>query len=60
MTPFEIGLLSLAGMFVAVMAGMFVPIALMVASFVGVWAIKGSPLLASKLLALAANDAISS
>ncbi|MEP4990140.1 MAG: TRAP transporter large permease, partial [Paracoccaceae bacterium] len=26
----------------------------------GVWAIKGSPLLASKLLALAANDAISS
>jgi C4-dicarboxylate transporter DctM subunit len=60
MTPFEIGLLSLAGMFVAVLAGLFVPIALMVASFVGVWAIKGSPVLASKLLALAANDAISS
>jgi len=39
---------------------MFVPIALMVCSFVGVWAIKGSPVLASKLLALAANDAISS
>ena len=60
MTPFDIGLFSLLAMGVAVMAGMFVPIALMVCSFVGVWAIKGSPVLASKLLALAANDAISS
>jgi tripartite ATP-independent transporter DctM subunit len=60
MTPFDIGLLSLFAMGTAVMLGLFVPIALMVCSFVGVWAIKGSPLLASKLLALAANDAISS
>ncbi|MEM9582124.1 MAG: TRAP transporter large permease [Pseudomonadota bacterium] len=60
MTPFDIGLISLGAMCLAVMAGMFVPIALMACSFVGVWAIKGSPLLASKLLALAANDAISS
>jgi tripartite ATP-independent transporter DctM subunit len=60
MTPFDIGLLSLLAMGIAVLAGMFVPIALMVCSFVGVWAIKGSPVLASKLLALAANDAISS
>ncbi|WP_297340911.1 TRAP transporter large permease, partial [Pseudophaeobacter sp.] len=29
-------------------------------SFVGVWAIKGTPLLAAKMLGLAANDAISS
>ena len=60
MTAFDIGLISLLAMCGAVMAGMFVPIALMACSFVGVWAIKGSPLLASKLLALAANDAISS
>lgn len=60
MTPFDIGLLSLLAMGIAVMAGLFVPIALMVTSFVGVWAIKGSPDLAAKLLALAANDAISS
>lgn len=60
MTPFDIGLISLAIMGFAVMAGMFVPMALMMTSFAGVWAIKGSPLLASKLLALAANDAISS
>ena len=60
MTPFEIGLISLAFMCASVMLGLFVPIALMVCSYLGVWAIKGSPLLASKLLALAANDAISS
>ncbi|MEM6498018.1 MAG: TRAP transporter large permease, partial [Pseudomonadota bacterium] len=60
MTPFEIGVLSLALMGVSVMAGLFVPIALMASSYIGVWAIKGSPDLASKLLALAANDAISS
>ena len=60
MTSFVIGLLSLAAMGIAVMVGLFVPIALIACSFVGVWAIKGSPLLASKLLALAANDAISS
>ena len=54
MTAFDIGLMSLVAMFVTVMAGMFVPIALMCCSFVGVWAIKGSPMLASKLLALAA------
>jgi tripartite ATP-independent transporter DctM subunit len=60
MTPFEIGLISLVLMGLSVMAGLFVPIALMVCSYLGVWAIKGSPLLASKLLALAANDAISS
>ena len=60
MTPFNIGLISLAAMGVAVLAGLFVPIALILCSFVGVWAIKGSTVLASKLLALAANDAISS
>lgn len=60
MTPFDIGLIALAAMFATVLLGLFVPIALMLCSFLGVWAIKGSPLLASKLLALAANDAISS
>lgn len=60
MTPFDIGLLALAAMGVLVMLGMHVPIALMLCSFGGVWAIKGSPVLAAKLMALAANDAISS
>ncbi len=60
MSPFEIGVLALAGMGALVFAGLYVPIALMLCSFLGVWAIKGNAALASKLLALAANDAIAS
>lgn len=60
MTPFEIGLLALAAMGALVMLGLHVPIALMLCSFGGVWAIKGSPVLGAKLMALAANDAIAS
>lgn len=60
MTPFDIGIISLAAMVVLVIAGLYVPIALMVCSFVGVWAIKGSPLLASKLLGLASYNTIAS
>ncbi|WP_299417484.1 TRAP transporter large permease [uncultured Sulfitobacter sp.] len=60
MTPFDIGLIALAVMALLVLFGMYVPIALIACSFVGVWAIKGSPLLASKMLGLSANDAISS
>ncbi|MCX7560936.1 TRAP transporter large permease [Sulfitobacter sp. F26204] len=60
MTPFDIGLVALGVMALLVLLGMYVPIALIACSFVGVWAIKGSPLLASKMLGLAANDAISS
>lgn len=60
MTAFEIGLTSFAAMVVLVYLGLWVPFALMLASYVGVWAIKGSPLLAGKLLALAASETISS
>lgn len=60
MSPFDIGLIALAAMSFLVLMGLYVPIALIACSFLGVWAIKGSPLLASKMLGLAANDAISS
>jgi C4-dicarboxylate transporter, DctM subunit len=40
--------------------GFWVPFSLMLSSYVGVWMIKGSPLLAGKLLALAASETISS
>lgn len=60
MTSFEIGIMALGGMGLFVMGGMFVPIALILMSFLGVWAIKGSPFLAAKMLGLAANDAIAS
>ncbi|MEM8915907.1 MAG: TRAP transporter large permease subunit, partial [Pseudomonadota bacterium] len=60
MTPFDIGLIALVAICLLVMSGLFVPIALILCSFVGVWAIKGSPDLAAKMLGLAANDAIQS
>ena len=60
MTPFEIGLLALGAMGGLVLLGLYVPIALMLCSFAGVWAIRGSPELAARLLALTANDSISS
>ena len=60
MSTFEIGLATLGAMIVLVYAGLWVPIALMLCSYVGVWMMKGSPLLAGKLLALAASETISS
>ncbi|MBO6775129.1 MAG: TRAP transporter large permease [Marinibacterium sp.] len=60
MSPFEIGLASFGAMIVMVYFGFWVPFALMLSSYVGVWMIKGSPLLAGKLLALAASETISS
>ncbi len=60
MTPFEIGLIALLVMVVLVYIGMYVPLALMLVSYLAVWAMKGSPLLAGKLLALAASETISS
>lgn len=60
MTPFEIGMLSFGVMIVLVYLGFWVPFSLMLSSFGGVWLIKGSPVLAAKLLALAASKTISS
>ena len=60
MGAFEIGFISLLAIVVLVYAGLWVPFSLMLVSYVGVWALKGSPLLAGKLLALAASETISS
>ncbi|MEM8578681.1 MAG: TRAP transporter large permease [Pseudomonadota bacterium] len=60
MTPFDIGLVALLVMGLLVLAGLHVPIALMVCSFVGVWLMRDNAELAARLLGLAANDAIGS
>jgi len=60
MTPFEIGITSFGVMVFLVYMGFWVPFSLMLSSYVGVWMIKGSPILAGKLLALAAAETISS
>jgi tripartite ATP-independent transporter DctM subunit len=56
----DIGLLSMAAIIVLIYSGMHVPIALCLVSLIGVWAIKQNFELATKLLALAASDAVSS
>lgn len=60
MTPFDIGLIALGGMGALVILGLYVPVALILCSFLGMWAIKGTPILAASMLGLAANDAIAS
>ena len=52
MTPFEIGLMSFGVMILLIYMGFWVPFALMLSSFGGVWLIKGSPVLASQILSL--------
>jgi tripartite ATP-independent transporter DctM subunit len=59
-SPFEIGLYSLGAIVLLVYLGFWVPFALMLSSYVGVWLIKDSSILAGKLLALAASETISS
>ena len=59
MEPTTIGLVSVGLMLVLIYLGMYVGVALTLLSFVGVWLIRGDAGVASNLLALAANDAIS-
>ena len=60
MTDLQIGLLSIFAILFLIYAGMHVAIALTLLSFLGVWFIRGKWVVASKLLALAAADSISS
>ena len=60
MTNLDIGLISLVAMVVLIYGGLYVPIALAVTSFVGVWAMRDSAVLASRLLAQATTESISS
>ncbi len=60
MSDLQIGLMSIAGILFLIYAGMHVAIALTLLSFLGVWFIRGKWIVASKLLALAAADSISS
>ncbi|MBM4332505.1 MAG: TRAP transporter large permease [Deltaproteobacteria bacterium] len=60
MSSIEIGFVSLILMLFLIYAGMHVAVALTLLSFMGVWLIKGDPIIASNLLAQAASDAIAS
>lgn len=58
MSPIEIGLIMLAAMLVLMLIGTHVGVALALLSFIGVWWIRSNPVIATKLLALTANDAL--
>ncbi len=60
MTDLQIGVMSIFGILFLIYAGMHVAIALTLLSFLGVWYIRGKWIVASKMLALAAADSISS
>ncbi|MDQ7783058.1 MAG: TRAP transporter large permease [Desulfomonilaceae bacterium] len=59
MTDLQIGFLSILAILVSIYAGMHVSVALAVISFLGVWILRDSFIIAGKLIALAASDAIS-
>jgi len=59
-SPVEVGILALAAMIGLIYAGLHVPIALALTSYVGVWLVRDSQLLAGRMLAIAAEEAISS
>ncbi|MCB1406313.1 MAG: TRAP transporter large permease [Rhodobacteraceae bacterium] len=60
MTGVEIGLWSLAGILGLIWLGMHVSVALALASFAGVWALRDNPTYAARLLSLATRESISS
>ena len=60
MSGVEIGLWSLAGILGLIWLGMHVSVALALTSFVGVWALRDSPVYAARLLSLATRESISS
>lgn len=53
-----IALLSIIALLILIVCGLYVPIAFIVVSFLGVWALRGDPTLAVKLLGIAATDTI--
>lgn len=60
MGPIEIGILALVAMVGLIYSGVHVAIALAATSYIGVWLVRDSQLLASRLLAIAAEESISS
>lgn len=59
MTPFEIGMASVLVIVVLIYLGVYVPVALALTSFVGVWLIRGNVDVAVNMLALTAAQGIS-
>ena len=59
MSGFAVGLLSVALILVLIYGGLYIPVALGLVSFIGVWIIRGNVDVPINLLALAAADSVS-
>ncbi len=59
MKPFEIGIASVILIVVMIYAGLYIPVALGLVSFLGVWIIRDNVDIAINMLALAAADTVS-
>jgi C4-dicarboxylate transporter, DctM subunit len=59
MSPFEIGLASVVVIVALIYLGIYIPVALALTSFVGVWLIRGNFDVAVNMMALATTQAIS-
>ena len=59
MTQFEIGIASVVLIVLFIYAGLYIPVALGLVSFLGVWIIRGDIEIAINLLSLAAADTVS-
>jgi len=60
MSGVTVGILSLVVMLVLIYAGMYIPVALAVVSFLGVWAMREDAALAAQLLGLATANSLAS
>lgn len=60
MSGIEVGLVSLGAILALIWAGLHVPIALALVSFLGIWVLRGSPDQAARIMSLAARESISS
>lgn len=60
LSPIDIGFIALAGMLFMVLAGLHIATALILLSFLGIWLVRGNPLIAERSLALASAGSIKS
>lgn len=60
MSDIQIGLLSIVGILLLIQSGMHVSVALLLLSFIGVWAMKANVIIAGNMLSLAMAESIAS
>lgn len=58
LSPVQAGIISIFGMLLLLATGMPIAIALIVLSFIGIWLVRGSPVIAENSLGLAATGSI--